>query len=53
MIFKGSPNSLKEFYLTVELRLGESYFTGKFTGESGLGEFKSRESKFTVTGWDR
>ena len=22
MIFKGSPNSLKEFYLTVELRLG-------------------------------
>ena len=33
MIFKGSPNSLKESSSIGELRLGESYFTG----ELGLG----------------
>ena len=34
MIFEGSPNSLTASYFTVELRLGEFYFTG----ELGLGE---------------
>ena len=29
MIFKQSPNSLKESYLTGELRLGEYYFIGE------------------------
>ena len=34
MIFKGSPNLLKESYFTGELRLGESLFTGQL----GLGD---------------
>ena len=34
MIFRGSPNSLKESYLTRELRLGNSWFTS----ELGMGE---------------
>ena len=40
MIFKGSPNLLKESYFTGELKLGESYFPI----ELGLGSLKSMES---------